>query len=93
MRGVQLGIFAALTRIFKPDAIHALTAAEQRKSAIERERSNLAIDAFLGNEKANRKWGRLKNELEDVNAEINQLREAIRDGELREPVHGISRSS
>jgi hypothetical protein len=50
-----------------------LTALEARKSAIELEISELAIDEFLGKAKAIRKRARLDWQLEDVNVEIDRL--------------------
>jgi len=57
-------------------AFRRLSRTEWRKSAIEKQMRDLAIDAFLGKAKAIRKLVRLKRELEDVGIEIARLRVA-----------------
>jgi hypothetical protein len=56
--------------------LRRLSRTVSRKSAIEKQLRDLAIDAFLGKAKAIRKLVRLERELEDVRIEIARLRVA-----------------
>jgi hypothetical protein len=85
----MVGLIALIRRSLVSGVELELAAAEARRSAVEKERSSLAIDAFLGKAKAVRKFARLGVELEEIKDLIDRLERDSREGyrvRLEQPV-------